>query len=55
MAKKIKKDPRGRKKLEDKKELVPLYVYESVIKSIGGKAIVQEKCYELIESLNKKK
>lgn len=36
----------GRKPLEDKKQMVPLYIYESLINEWGGLEAVQAECYE---------
>lgn len=36
----------GRKLLEDKKQMVPLYIYESLINEWGGLEAVQAECYE---------
>lgn len=38
----------GRKPLKDKKVLLPLYVYESIIEKNGGKETAQKKCEEFL-------
>jgi hypothetical protein len=36
----------GRKPLEDKKQMIPLYIYESLINEWGGMEAIQAECYE---------
>lgn len=42
----MEKSNAGRKKLEDKKETVHLFIRTSVIKAKGGKKKLQASCYE---------
>ena len=43
----------GRKPLDDKKQLVPLYVLTSKINSIGGMDEIKKVCYDAIENKDK--
>ena len=42
---------RGRKPLEDKKEIITLFIHSSKIKSLGGKEALKEKLYSTLNKL----
>ena len=49
MAKQIKKkSPAGRKRVEDKKVVVNLFIRQSELDKRGGKEEVQKQCYEFL-------
>lgn len=45
---------RGRKPLQDKKQMIRLFVPESRIKALGGIQKTQDKLYKIILSVNSK-
>lgn len=40
-----KKDPRGRKPLQDKKKCLRLYLYESTVTRLGGEDLLKARIY----------
>ena len=44
-----KKDPRGRKPLQDKKKCIRLYLYDSTVNKLGGEDVLKARIYGYLE------